>query len=59
MHVISLYLLLYTCVATFDVMYVKKTEATNQGLIYRPDDAICCPFVSVKFILVVPNKGPN
>jgi hypothetical protein len=32
MHVISLYLVLCTCVRTFDVMCVKKTEATKQGL---------------------------
>jgi hypothetical protein len=31
MHVISLYLLLYACAATFDVMCVKKTEATKRG----------------------------
>jgi hypothetical protein len=32
MHVISLYLVLYACVATFDVMCVKKTETTKRGL---------------------------
>jgi hypothetical protein len=34
MHVISLYLVLHACAAIFDVMCVKKTEATKRGLIY-------------------------
>jgi hypothetical protein len=34
MHVISLYLVLHACATTFDVMCVKKTEATKQGLTY-------------------------
>jgi hypothetical protein len=32
MHVISLYLILHACAATFDVMRVKKTKATKEGL---------------------------
>jgi hypothetical protein len=32
MHVISLYLILHACTATFDVMCVKKTETTKWGL---------------------------
>jgi hypothetical protein len=35
MHVISLYLVLHVCAATFDVMCIKKTEATKQGLKYE------------------------
>jgi hypothetical protein len=31
MHVISLYLLLYACAATFDVMCVKKNRGNQTG----------------------------
>jgi hypothetical protein len=33
MHVISLYLVLHACAATFDVTCVKKTEVTKRDLI--------------------------
>jgi hypothetical protein len=32
MYVISLYLVLHVCAAIFDVMCVKKTEATKRGI---------------------------
>jgi hypothetical protein len=32
MHIISLYLVLHVCDAIFDVMCVKKIEATKRGL---------------------------
>jgi hypothetical protein len=41
MHVISLYLVLHTCAATFDVMCVKKTEATKRGLIAYAQNYNC------------------
>jgi hypothetical protein len=48
MHVISLYLVLHAYATTFDVMCVKKTEATKRG--FNPPYAldpqyICGPHV--------------
>jgi hypothetical protein len=54
MHIISLYLVLHACAATFDVMCVKKIKATKRGLrvflIISRSSGLPCPIIKMQIL---------